>query len=286
MKLEYRFILLLSLFNFNFLLPSLSAKSNGVCISPGGRFRPFSLDGKPPKKVRDINLCRMFRQRTCCDVSQTHQALLHIRRLASTGEANQECLQLWELLECSICDPNVGVHPGPPLICASFCDQVFQACSGAYFSMDAAQVLAPCGVNDFVCGRASEWISNGTELCRTAGFSVKQFEDSVGGDGRSCYGGKASLDSISKPWKGSGRAFKKDAKLGLLDDFRQWLMDMAFREKVCWAVGGMVLTAGLFFTSKRKSYNQRQRQAAVQRTGRKLGGKIGQRTPINQGRGK
>lgn len=115
--------------------------SSGLCVSPGGRFPAFSTDGKPPRKVnkgpKDLTLCRIFRQNTCCDVAQTYPALLLIRRLASAGEGSQECLHLWELLECSICDPRIGVQPGPPIVCASFCDMVFQACSSAYFSIDA-----------------------------------------------------------------------------------------------------------------------------------------------------
>jgi len=116
-------------------------KNARVCVSKGGRFPPYSSEGKPPKKVgkgaRDLTLCRLFHKKTCCDVAQTYPASLSVRRLASTGEASQECLQLWELLECSICDPQIGVQPGPPLICASFCDRVYQACASAYFSMDA-----------------------------------------------------------------------------------------------------------------------------------------------------
>uniref|UniRef100_A0A7C8Z8F6 Folate receptor-like domain-containing protein n=1 Tax=Opuntia streptacantha TaxID=393608 RepID=A0A7C8Z8F6_OPUST len=267
------FLFLLLLLILSLLLQSLSEKSNGVCVSPGGRFHPFSSEGKPPRKVRDLTLCRMFRRRTCCDVSHTHSALLSIRRLASTGEANQECLHLWELLECSICDPNVGVRPGPPLICTSFCERLYEACSGAYFSMDTiTQVLLPCGVGDFVCGRASEWISNGTELCRAAGFTVSP----VGGSGlsieeKSCYGGKASLDSIAESWKTSQTGtFQKDGHFGLLHDFQQWVIEMPFTERVSWAVGGLVLTAGLFFFSKRRSYNQRQKQAAIIRAARQM----------------
>lgn len=109
-------------------------------MSQGGRFPPFLSEGKPPKRVRkgskDLTFCRVFRQKTCCDAAQTYPALLTIRKLGSTGEASRECLQLWELLECSICDPHVGVQPGPPLVCASFCDRVFKACTDAYFSMD------------------------------------------------------------------------------------------------------------------------------------------------------
>jgi len=252
-----------------------------VCVSQGGRFPRFSSEGKPPKKVskgtKDLTLCRVFRKKTCCDVAQTHPALLSVRRLASTGEASQDCLDLWELLECSICDPRVGVQPGPPLICGSFCDKVYKACSNAYFSMDAkTQVLAPCGVNDFVCGRALEWVSNGTALCHAAGFAVNPSDKMyTGTEESSCYGGKASLDSVADSWRASHSEVPHKAQtLGVFEDFLQWMREMPFNERVSWAVGGMVLTAGLLYISKRKSHSQRQKLAAIQRTARKLEGKI------------
>ncbi|CAK9163836.1 unnamed protein product [Ilex paraguariensis] len=261
---------------------------SGVCVSPGGRFPPFSNEGKPPRKVskgsKDLTLCRVFRKKTCCDVAQTHPALLSIRRLATTGEASPECLQLWELLECSICDPRVGVQPGPPLICPPLCDRLYQACSNAYFSMDAkTQVVAPCGVGDFVCGKASEWVSNGTELCRAAGFTVKSFH---GVEETPCYGGKASLDSVAGSWKASQSGDSEKEKgegSGVFPGFLPWVREMPFTERVSWAVGGMVLTAGLFFASKRKSHSQRQKQAAIQRTARKLGGNMNSKAPSTEG---
>ena len=107
------------------------------------------------------------------------------------------------------------------------------------------QVLAPCGLKDFVCGRASEWISNGTDLCRAAGFSVKPSDDP---QELSCYGGKASLDYVADLWKASeSRVPQETEGLWSLEDFRQWVEAMPFSEKVSWAVGGMVLTAGLIF---------------------------------------
>ncbi|XP_012088984.1 uncharacterized protein LOC105647486 isoform X2 [Jatropha curcas] len=283
----FGFLILLFLFHLQIWFSY--GKLSGVCVSKGGRFPPFSSEGKPPKKVsrgsKDLTLCRVFRRKTCCDVAQTYPALLSIRRLASTGEASQECLHLWELLECSICDPQIGVQPGPPLICSSFCDRVYQACANAYFSMDSnKQVLAPCGVNDYVCGKAAEWVSNGTELCRTAGFAVK-LSDYVHIDTEeaSCYGGKASLDSIAESWKASHSELpQKPGNLGILEDFQQWVQEMPFSEKVSWAVGGMVLTAGLLFL-RRKSYSQRQRLAAIQRTARKLEGKGNEKSPNIQG---
>ncbi|XP_059652381.1 folate-binding protein 1 [Cornus florida] len=301
---NHALILLLLFTSFILLVPYASGKSSGVCISQGGRFPPFPDEGKPPRKVRkgprDLTLCRVFRRKTCCDVTQTHPAFVSIRKLALTGEASQECLQLWELLECSICDPHVGVQPGPPVICASFCDRIYQACSSAYFAMDAMtqekndvsgvaidvlltilQVLAPCGVGDFVCGRASEWISNGTELCRVAGFSVtppNEIEET------SCYGGKTSLDSIADSWSASQSGMQQKAdNSGVLEDFQQWLREMPFNERVSWAVGGMVLTAGLLFASKRKSHNQRQKIAAIQRTARNMEAKMNQKFQVNQG---
>nr|GEW76212.1 receptor-interacting serine/threonine-protein kinase [Tanacetum cinerariifolium] len=204
---------------------------------------------------------------------------LQEKRLASTGEASDECLHLWELLECSICDPHVGVQPGSPVICASLCDRIYDACSNAYFAMDAkTQVLAPCGISDTVCGRASEWVSNGTELCKATGFSVKasnDFKDSF------CYGGKASLESVVDSWRTSHSSVPCDVKSsGFLFDFQQWVKEMSINEQVSWAVGGLVLTAGLLFISKRKSHNQR-RLSAVQRTARKLGGKTSPKYPAS-----
>ncbi|KAF8387876.1 hypothetical protein HHK36_026538 [Tetracentron sinense] len=275
---------------FNLLVPSLTGELNGVCISPGGRFPPFSSEGKPPRKVckgpKDLTLCRVFRRNTCCDAAQTYPAFLSMRRLASAGEASEECLQLWEHLECSICDPGVGVQPGLPVICASLCDRIFQACSKAYFSVDAkTQVLAPCGLNAFVCGRASEWASNGTELCRLAGFSIKASEDiHMGTEESFCYGGKASLDIIADSWRGSQSGVPQKAEsLGEFEDFQEWVREMPFSERVLWAVGGMVLTAGLLFVSKRKNHNQHQKQAAILRPARRLESKMNLVSPVSQG---
>ncbi|KAH7678688.1 Folate receptor-like protein [Dioscorea alata] len=274
---------LLLLLLFALVIPSLAGKSSGVCVSPGGRFPPFSSEGKAPGLVsrgpRDLALCRVFRKNTCCDLAQTYPSLLAIRRLASAGEASQECLSLWELLECSICHPLVGVQPGPPLICESFCDGIFQACANAYFSIDAkTQVLSPCGPSDVVCGRASEWVSNGTELCHLAGFAVQPANFISQSDTVPfCYGEKSSIESVAGSWSTPrSRSLFKGGKSRVLEDFRQWLGNMATTEKVSWAIGGMVLTAGLLFVSKRKSYSRRQKQAAIFRTARKLEARINQ----------
>ena len=114
------------------------------------------------------------------------------------------------------------------------------------------QIIAPCGVNDFVCGQATEWVSNGTELCHAAGFAVKLYDDAyVDVEEVSCYGGRASLDSISDSWRSPDSPLseftQKAENIGVVEDFQQWVQEMQFIEKVSWAVGGLVLTAGLLF---------------------------------------
>ncbi|PKI49766.1 hypothetical protein CRG98_029815 [Punica granatum] len=253
----------LSLLFCSFMLLFLdAAKAEEVCVSKGGRFPPYSSEGRPPRKVskgpKDLTLCRVFRRKTCCDVAQTHAALVTVRKLALTGDATDECVQLWELLECSICDPRVGVQPGPPRICASFCDRVFQACSSAYFSTDAitqgespqcserrrryppVAILLPV----MSIGWATEWVSNGTDLCQAAGFAVK-VPLYPGEEETSCYGSKASLDSIADSWNSNSDVPEKLEKEAVLGDFMQQMKEMPLRKKVFWAVGGMVLTAGL-----------------------------------------
>lgn len=64
----------------------------------------------------------------------------------------------------------------------------------------------------------------------------------------SCYGGKASLDKIADSWKvARSQVPQKAESLGLLLDFLQWIQEMTINEAVTWAVGGLVLTAGLLF---------------------------------------
>lgn len=108
------------------------------------------------------------------------------------------------------------------------------------------QALAPCGLGDFVCGKASEWVSNGTELCNAAGFSVKPFDDP---EESSCYGGKGSLDYIANSWKSPRSEIlrREQQNTGVVQDFKQLIADMPLSERISWAVGGMVLTAGLLF---------------------------------------
>ncbi|KMZ68842.1 hypothetical protein ZOSMA_22G01370 [Zostera marina] len=270
------FILLFlpTLLVFCCLLPS-SGGLKQVCKSSGGRFPPFLSEGNPPGKVakgpRDLVFCGVFRKYTCCDVAQTYPALVSVRKLASTGQANHECLHLWELLECSICDPRVGTQIGPPVICTSFCDSLWKACYDAFFSFDSkTQILSPCGLEDILCGAAGQWVSNGTELCRSAGFIVQPSEYNVV-EKQFCYGGKMSLDSISESWTKSSTSelSRKTEIMSSLTNFQQWFKKQEITQSISWAVGGMVLTTGMYLNSRRKRYRQQQKHAAIIRAARR-----------------
>lgn len=118
----------------------MCAAQEGNCASQGSRFPRFALEGKPPRGVSkgpdDLSLCRIYRKRTCCTADQTNAALASMSKLATSGEGNAECLSVWEVLECSIRDPRVGITPGPPLICASLCRSLFASCRDAFFAND------------------------------------------------------------------------------------------------------------------------------------------------------
>lgn len=112
--------------------PPVNSNKNGVSIAKEGCFPLFV--GKLPKLTdlgfEDLNLCKVFHGKTCSSASNA------VESLATYGEAVKDCLDLFELLECSICQS--GTLP--------ICDRVFEACSDAYFSSDATsdQVRPVC----------------------------------------------------------------------------------------------------------------------------------------------
>ncbi|CAH8324627.1 unnamed protein product [Eruca vesicaria subsp. sativa] len=254
--------------------------SRGVCVSKGGRFPPYESQGKPPKSVGrgsdDLTLCQVFRKKTCCSPAQTNLAFVAVRNLATYGEASQDCLHLFELLECSICNPNVGVQPGPPRICASFCNKVFEACKDAYFASNAhTQMIGPCGGNDIICVKTSNWVSNGTSFCEAAGFSVQRNDDSRK---EPCYGSKASLEPVVEPRPRRVSKKKKKKKtplktetLSCFKDLLHWVRVMTTIQKV--SLGVSFLVAGMFLIRRWNKGHQKQRLAAIQRAARRLGGK-------------
>ncbi|XP_010550996.1 PREDICTED: uncharacterized protein LOC104821728 isoform X2 [Tarenaya hassleriana] len=275
------FLILSLILSLHPLISFSFEKPNGVCISKGGRFPPYESEGKVPKAVgrgsKGLNLCRVYRRRTCCSAAQAHPAFLAIRNLASYGEASQDCLHLYELLECSICDPTVGIQPGPPRICASFCDRVFQACSEAYFGGNTInRVISPCGVNDdIICSKASKWETNGTAFCEAAGFAVQTVDDDGDSKEETCYGSKTSLDSVVESWRKGSRAesSQKTEPFSPFGRLLRWFEDMSPVGKITCVVILLVLSGRVsFFMRRRRRHNQWQRLAADRRGGRRLGG--------------
>ncbi|OIT20540.1 hypothetical protein A4A49_53335 [Nicotiana attenuata] len=126
---------------------------------------------------------------------------------------------------------------GPPVLCTSFCNKLKYT------------KLAPMRTSPWMLRHgAYQWISNGIELCRVAGFSVKSLSDEP--EEVSCYGGKSSVDFIADSWRASqSKVQEKTDSSGFVEDVKKLVKDMTFKERISWAVGGMVLTAGLLFTS-------------------------------------
>ena len=90
-----------------------------------------------------------------------------------------------------------------------------------------------------MCGRAREWVSNGTELCQFAGFSVQPASQSNNeAEEPFCYGNKASLEASNWFRKGN-----KPSDLVSEEDFLLWLKRLTIKEMLSW---GTALGAGLF----------------------------------------
>lgn len=114
-------------------------------------------------------------------------------------------------------------------------------------TFNSFQILSPCGLEDILCGAAGQWVSNGTELCRSAGFIVQPSEYNVV-EKQFCYGGKMSLDSISESWTKSSTSelSRKTEIMSSLTNFQQWFKKQEITQSISWAVGGMVLTTGMY----------------------------------------
>ncbi|CAN7107768.1 unnamed protein product [Brassica rapa subsp. narinosa] len=198
----------------------VNSNKNGVCISKEGPFSSSASEGKlADLEFEDLNVCKVFHEKTCCSASRMLSASKAVETLATYGEAPKDCLDLFELLECSICQS--GTLP----ICASFCDRVFEACSDAYFSSDATnQVIVPCGASEsIICGKATKWETNGTAFCYALGFTVQSAVEEP------CYGSKSSLEP---PLVGEEEPLIKTAWFQPLQIY--WLVIVIVLRTVCW----------------------------------------------------
>ncbi|KAL0858043.1 hypothetical protein Bca101_063197 [Brassica carinata] len=214
-----------------------SRENVGVCVSKGGRsLQPYELEGKLPESAdlefRDLNLCSMFHDKTCCSASRMLSASLALQNLATHGEASKDCLFWFELLECSMCHPDVGVQSSPLRICASFCDSVFEACSDAYFSTTDAsnhQVMVPCGArNGTICEKAYNLETNGTVFCEAVGFSVQTADDY---SEEPCYGSKSILLTVVESVRETVRL--QDLSINVLEEVALSAADASYDPEGC-----------------------------------------------------
>ncbi|CAA7015864.1 unnamed protein product [Microthlaspi erraticum] len=210
---ERMFLVLTPVLMLHLLISSSSGASansneNGVCISNSA-----DLESK------DQNMCNVFHGKTCCSAS------VALENLATYGEAAKECLDLFELLECSICHPHVEIQSGTLRIC----DRVFEACSDAYFSSDANnQVQVPCGAsNSIICGKASKWESSGRVFCDAVGFTVTNDDDSVE---EPFNGSKSSLEEPVM------ESFVKTENFAGFRDHQKRVREMIRAQQLSWVI--------------------------------------------------
>ncbi|KAJ4886128.1 hypothetical protein Rs2_25876 [Raphanus sativus] len=216
-----------TLYKWKFKLYTFVSPRSSINKRNRGRsHQPYELEGKLPESAdlefKELNLCNVFHGKTCCSASSGMlSASLALQNLAAHGDASKDCLFWFELLECSICHPDVGVQSGPIRICASFCDSVFEACSDASFSSNT-QVVVPCAPsNGTICEKASKLVTNGTAFCEAVGFTVLQgADDSVE---EPCYGSKRVLVTAVE-------SFKKTVRL---QDLKNKLVMMNMQ--MCWS---------------------------------------------------
>jgi hypothetical protein len=119
-------------------------------------------------------------------------------------------------------------------------DKILHACGDL-------QILVPCGSKDVVCARGREWASNSTDFCHLAGFALEGVDIKLrNGAQVSCYDGRGEPASSMGEKRGSSK--KKESKAqkstSLLDMLNDWAEHVGVSEKVLWAIGGLVLTAG------------------------------------------
>jgi hypothetical protein len=74
--------------------PIKEANLTKVCQSQGGRFLPYALQGKEPRRIRGsetLSLCRAYKSKTCCGKEQTDAGKFHISSRLCTLSSNATC---------------------------------------------------------------------------------------------------------------------------------------------------------------------------------------------------
>jgi len=210
---------------------SSSSSSSSRCLARGGRFLPYARDDKPAFAA-DLTYCTNYQSETCCGRANSDQARLDMRNLALNG-APENCPETWAMhFACSGCDPAVSAKPAPTVMCRRACDAVYDACGSAYVGIDPqADVLAPCSLErrDLLCSRLSEFVSDGAELCREAGFAVAEAGNCFEGQPEGVKRSKSAKSSSSSSKKSPSKKSKGDQKRRQKQWFEAYLADLKRR---------------------------------------------------------
>ncbi|QDZ20254.1 folate receptor domain-containing protein [Chloropicon primus] len=208
-------------------------KGPAVCVSKAN-WAKYERHGKVPRHQKDLTYCSRWREDTCCDAEQTNRA----RTLYSTMDyrtTSKGCREVWQLLQCSVCSPHVGVvnatggreskggksieeedfHHRVPLT-REFCDRVYSECETSQFAGDEDYAIRGCSPDkDVVCSKLKHWNVSPREFCEMAGFRVCGYggdEDDLFAtedDEGYCYDGEEHTEEGLKREKQKERQWQK-----------------------------------------------------------------------------
>jgi hypothetical protein len=93
----------------------------------------------------------------------------------------KECREVWQLLQCSVCNPEMGVVNGSSLevedgrvpVCLGFCTKVYDQCLTSFFAGDEKFAIRGCHpTKDTICSALGDWDLDARGFCNLAGFRV------------------------------------------------------------------------------------------------------------------
>jgi hypothetical protein len=79
--------------------PINEANLTKVCQSQGGRFLPYALQGKEPRRIRGsetLSLCRAYKWKTCCGKEQTDAGKSHVSSRLCTFWSSMQARPIWD----------------------------------------------------------------------------------------------------------------------------------------------------------------------------------------------
>jgi len=135
------------------------------CMSQQG----FVFNPIPPRKkalTRPLSFCEHYSRRTCCTTSMTNR-IVRRAAIATSAGFSPKCRRMTEMLECSVCHPDVGTGRIRS-VCDRTCNAWFGACKEEFYSASGTS-LRPCFGNALVCSPLGLIVTSGLEFCKIMG---------------------------------------------------------------------------------------------------------------------